>query len=619
MTTTDNQLLHRPTNSLSNLRIGSTVLYQGTAFYDTGVRLKGSFVGRNARRVGFNIEFPEEQKFRGVHSKVSVDRSTHAELGVDEILLKHAANHAGGIPSMYDDLIDFIAPTSTYTGKAALRMSGFDDIYLDSQFENGADGTMYEYEVIRWPTTTVDGKPESLKRAGGLDDPNGYANIDFRDLGNNKEAYRWTNLIVSNRTRDDYDTIIAFHRAMSVTGDAFQPAIDSVLDVDQWMRTSAYQILFGPADANYTGANIHNFRLYARPRRQNALHALGLGFRLPIGNQRRSDRRRSPRASRPSSRQSAQLLRPYAGSDRDDVQCELHEPMDATLRRAGWAELANRLTYIQRRSEFAAARVSARRSAHRLYAHDQRSSARRQLDRHCRWKRMGQCSLHSHRGQSEPLPFQWTSSGGPVADQWQVKIPVAAGERSYTLEAVDYQGRVIGQQTLTIESTVTQRPLESFLRLTEVHYNPPGADDTEFVEWSHIGLGGRDPDLDLAGVQVQIGATSSFTFPRDTKLSPGQSVVLVNNEAAFRAAFPQAASSIAGTFRGNLSNGGETLRALDSSGVLLLNWTYTDTDPWPREADGDGSSLQLVSPAQRTREELVLPQFWRAQQPTPAH
>jgi hypothetical protein len=119
--------------------------------------------------------------------------------------------------------------------------------------------------VIRWSTTTVDGDPESLKRGGGLDDPNGYTNVEFRDLGDDKESYRWTNLIVSNRTRDDFDSIIALHRALGAGNDELEAATNEIMDIDQWMRTAAFQALFGPADAYYTGGNIHNFRLYARP------------------------------------------------------------------------------------------------------------------------------------------------------------------------------------------------------------------------------------------------------------------------------------------------------------------------------------------------------------------
>ena len=114
----------------------------------------------------------------------------------------------------------------------------YDEVYLDSQFENGSDGTVYENEVYRWATTTVDGNPESLKRAGGLDDPNGYLNIEFGDYGDDKETYRWNNLIVSNRTRDDYDAIIQLNKALSLSGEELDAATQQVMDVDQWMRTS---------------------------------------------------------------------------------------------------------------------------------------------------------------------------------------------------------------------------------------------------------------------------------------------------------------------------------------------------------------------------------------------
>ena len=74
MTQDDDQLLHRPTNSLSNERLGATVVYRGQAFYDVGARLKGSFVGRNAARVGFNIACPSDSKFRVIHTKAAINR-----------------------------------------------------------------------------------------------------------------------------------------------------------------------------------------------------------------------------------------------------------------------------------------------------------------------------------------------------------------------------------------------------------------------------------------------------------------------------------------------------------------------------------------------------------------
>jgi len=45
-----------------------------------------------------------------------------------------------------------------------------------------------------------------------------------------------------------------------------------VLDLDEWLRVMAYEELVGVADAYFTGANIHNFRVYVRPEDQKVLY-----------------------------------------------------------------------------------------------------------------------------------------------------------------------------------------------------------------------------------------------------------------------------------------------------------------------------------------------------------
>ena len=47
--------------------------------------------------------------------------------------------------------------------------------------------------------------------------------------------------------------------------------VNQVIDVNQWLRVMAYEQLVGVADAWFTGANIHNFRVYVRPQDQRAL------------------------------------------------------------------------------------------------------------------------------------------------------------------------------------------------------------------------------------------------------------------------------------------------------------------------------------------------------------
>jgi hypothetical protein len=270
----DAVFLHTGTNTLSNEQLGCTVIYnEAEVFYDVGVRLKGSFVGRNAARVGFHVAFNPEQLFRGVHQVVSVDRAQQGLLGgVAEVIAKHIAYHAGGIPSMHDDLARFMAPLSSYNGSCQLRLSGFDSDYLDAQFQNGSDGPMFEIEVLRWLLATVDGTPEGIKQVGNESGGTAYLIQEVQNYGDNKESYRWMFLQVNRRTADDYAQAISGAKTFSLSGSTFDAQAAQVLDVDEWLRVMAYQQLVDPADVYYTGANIHNFRLYVRPADRKVLY-----------------------------------------------------------------------------------------------------------------------------------------------------------------------------------------------------------------------------------------------------------------------------------------------------------------------------------------------------------
>jgi hypothetical protein len=268
MTRSDAAYMHTGTNTLSNELLGATVIYdESEAFYDVGVRLKGSFVGRNVARVGFHFEFPADRLFRGEHRIVSADRSGHTVIGsVVEMLVKQIANHAGGIPGMYDDIARFIhCAQPTYNSTSGLRLTAYDNDWLDDQFKNGSAGPMFEVEVLRWNLTTVDGNPESPKQVGNESGGTGYANLEVRDWGADPESYRWFLLKVNNRTEDDFAGGIAWCRALGLTGTNFDARVPQVMDVGQWLRVMAFQSLVGPADAYYTGGNIHNFRAYVRP------------------------------------------------------------------------------------------------------------------------------------------------------------------------------------------------------------------------------------------------------------------------------------------------------------------------------------------------------------------
>ena len=271
MTSGDAAVLHSVTNVMSNGQMGATVVYdEQEVFYDVGVHLQSSERGRaDAARVGFTIEFLPDQLFRGVHDSITVDRSGgYSGIGgdQDEIVLKHAINHAGGLPGMYDDLVRFIAPLNQHTGPGLLLMAKYGDEFLDSQYVNGSDGREFKLELIYYPQSTVDGNVQSLK----LPQPDDVIGTDIQNRGNGEEPYRWNFLIENNRDQDDYLPLINLAKAFSLSGSALDAQTQQLMDVDEWMRAFAMKTLSGDIDT-YSQGYPHNFIIYFRPEDGRAL------------------------------------------------------------------------------------------------------------------------------------------------------------------------------------------------------------------------------------------------------------------------------------------------------------------------------------------------------------
>ncbi len=212
------------TNFLSNQRVGATVIWkEQQVYYDVDIRLKGSGFSRGSSATGFNLRFPREQLLFGEHDTVAIDRQGAIwGLGASqaELTLKQIANRAGGIPMMYDDVIQLIGPRDGYNGSAQLLLARYDDVFLESQFQDGGEGTRFKYELIYYSTLTVDGNAESLKRPPGNSRPGVFPvlGVDLPDMGPDPDSYRWNFLIRNQRARDDFSSIMAMTRAMNRIG-----------------------------------------------------------------------------------------------------------------------------------------------------------------------------------------------------------------------------------------------------------------------------------------------------------------------------------------------------------------------------------------------------------------
>ncbi|MDB6133400.1 MAG: hypothetical protein JWM59_1643 [Verrucomicrobiales bacterium] len=143
--------------------------------------------------------------------------------------------------------------------------------------------------------------------------------------------------------------------------------------------------------------------------------------------------------------------------------------------------------------------------------------------------------------------------------------------------------------------------------ISEFMYHPPdvttaeaaaGFTDPEEFEYIVLQNIGASP-ISLAGLRFSAGITFDFGASTRQALDPGQHVVLAKNAAALRFRYGNGVDAVlGGQYSGNLSNSGDALR-LDTKAdsTVLKSFTYLDSSPWPKAADGGGSSLMLVSAA----------------------
>ena len=166
-------------------------------------------------------------------------------------------------------------------------------------------------------------------------------------------------------------------------------------------------------------------------------------------------------------------------------------------------------------------------------------------------------------------------------------------------------------------------PTAASLVITEIHYHPaaPTAaeilagwtdeDDFEFLEITNRSSG----SIDLRSLRFAAGLDFDFaTGSSLSELQAGRSLVIASNAAAFKMRY---GTDPAGSFANGtrLSNAGERLKLVTTSGVVIFEMVWDDQDPWPTKADGAGRSLTLLAPFSGS--DGTGPDQWRAGIPTP--
>jgi len=136
------------------------------------------------------------------------------------------------------------------------------------------------------------------------------------------------------------------------------------------------------------------------------------------------------------------------------------------------------------------------------------------------------------------------------------------------------------------------------LVISEINYHPynptraeeigvsTDRDDFEFIEFFNAGMSA----IDLTGIRFESGI--NFAFPDNTILAVGKYLLLVRDREAFESRYGASAVQIY-EYTGRLSNDGEKLKVINVTSDPIIEFTYNDQIPWPKVADGGGSSLIL--------------------------
>ena len=135
--------------------------------------------------------------------------------------------------------------------------------------------------------------------------------------------------------------------------------------------------------------------------------------------------------------------------------------------------------------------------------------------------------------------------------------------------------------------------------ITEIVYNSPGTD----WEWVEL-YNPTASTIDISGYTIIDNYPNTMiTFPASTSISATSYFTVVvsgSGTAQFNADYDPGA----GNYVGGLNNGGDSVILKDSSNNIVDQVDYDEDSPWPTGADGTYYSLELISEAIITMQQV---------------
>lgn len=577
---------------LSNQRYPGTLVYGNRVIHGIRARHRGSPFRRSSATnfSGISFHTPRDDRLLGARefnlNKFIGDNTRQREK------VGYWFAEQLGLPFSHQAFIRFHINGST-GGDSYTDIHHIDSDYIRTWFPDQDEGELYK--IDDWFEFYVDGNGEFQRRFN----VNAQLGVYTTTGGVKKQArYRWNWNKRSNRwLDDDYTSLFALVDAVNTPGtDAYTQAVESIANIEQWMRVFAARRLTSDWDGyGYNrGKNAWTFKPYG-----DGFHMIlwdidkGLGASnapsdadLFVANdpvvtrmyQHPPFRRAYLRAFREAVDVAlrADLIDPIMDDVYAGLQAENYSASNPDVLKT-W--IAERRAYV----------LGVLNNEDAPWEPDQ-TGAMTTGEQVITLTGTAPFSVKSIAINGHPYPVTWTDK-----NTWQLTVALEQAESPFQIQGLDRSGDVLETSLLTVTYTGTLANPVGALVINEIMPHPavPG---TEFVEIHNTS---DTHTFDLTGYRLR---GVDFDFAPGTLIDPGGFLLVVRNQAAFETEYGFG-HPVAGEYSGTLQPAGERLRlvrlATESEPELLIDEVnYRTSFPWPEGAVGTGASLQRIDPTQ---------------------
>lgn len=199
--------------------------------------------------------------------------------------------------------------------------------------------------------------------------------------------------------------------------------------------------------------------------------------------------------------------------------------------------------------------------------------------------------VRSIKVNGQDCAFYWSTK-----TNWTVRIPLQPGVSNLVVTGCDRAGNPLPGAVASVTAAYPGEAPDprGQVVINEIMFNPPFP-DAEYVELFNAS---SNTTFDLSGWRFE---GLGYTFPAGSAIEPRGYLVLAKNADAFFAAYDSGVL-VYDYFAGNLQSGGETLALVKpgaAADLLVDQVRYDSSAPWPAGPAGQpAAAIQLVDPFQ---------------------